>query len=54
MGTAGFYWHDYETSGADTARDRPLQFAGLRTTLELEPLGEPCSRCETVAPPRRA
>ncbi len=41
MGTAGFYWHDYETSGADTARDRPLQFAGLRTTLELEPLGEP-------------
>jgi exodeoxyribonuclease-1 len=36
-----FFWHDYETSGADPRRDRPLQFAGLRTTLDLEPVGEP-------------
>ena len=36
-----FLWHDYETSGADARRDRPLQFAGIRTTLELEIIGEP-------------
>ena len=36
-----FYWHDYETFGTDSRRDRPSQFAGLRTTLDLEPLGEP-------------
>jgi exodeoxyribonuclease I len=36
-----FYWHDYETSGIDPARDRPLQFAGRRTTLDLEPVGAP-------------
>ncbi|HEY5718809.1 MAG TPA: exodeoxyribonuclease I, partial [Gammaproteobacteria bacterium] len=41
MAPASFYWHDYETSGLDPARDRPLQFAGLRTDLELNPLGEP-------------
>jgi exodeoxyribonuclease I len=36
-----FLWHDYETFGADTRRDRPVQFAGIRTTLELEIVGEP-------------
>jgi len=36
-----FFWHDYETSGADTRRARPLQFAGIRTTQELEIVGEP-------------
>jgi exodeoxyribonuclease-1 len=36
-----FFWHDYETSGADPRRDRPLQFAGVRTTLDLEIVGEP-------------
>jgi exodeoxyribonuclease-1 len=36
-----FFWHDYETSGADPRRDRPLQFAGIRTTTELEIIGEP-------------
>jgi exodeoxyribonuclease-1 len=36
-----FYWHDYETWGADPRRDRPAQFAGLRTDTELNPLGEP-------------
>jgi exodeoxyribonuclease-1 len=37
------YWHDYETSGTDSRRDRPVQFAGQRTTLDLEPVGEPLS-----------
>ena len=38
-----FFWHDYETSGTDPARDRPLQFAGLRTDAELRVIGEPVS-----------
>jgi exodeoxyribonuclease-1 len=41
MAAPTFFWHDYETSGADPRRDRPLQFAGIRTTLDLEPVGEP-------------
>ncbi|MGE5154001.1 MAG: exodeoxyribonuclease I [Bdellovibrio bacteriovorus] len=36
-----FYWHDYETWGADPRRDRPCQFAGLRTDAELNPVGDP-------------
>ncbi|MFT7286837.1 MAG: exodeoxyribonuclease-1 [Halieaceae bacterium] len=36
-----FYWHDYETFGADPSRDRPVQFAGLRTDLDLNPVGDP-------------
>ncbi len=36
-----FYWHDYETFGADPSRDRPVQFAGLRTDADLNPLGDP-------------
>ncbi|BBD80471.1 exodeoxyribonuclease I [Aerosticca soli] len=31
-----FFWHDYETFGADPRRDRPAQFAGIRTTPELD------------------
>ena len=36
-----FYWHDYETFGTDPSRDRPVQFAGLRTDGELNVIGEP-------------
>jgi len=36
-----FYWHDYETFGADPACDRPSQFAGLRTDAALNEIGEP-------------
>ncbi len=36
-----FYWHDYETFGTDPSRDRPVQFAGLRTDAELNIIGEP-------------
>jgi len=36
-----FYWHDYETTGADPAYDRPIQFAGLRTDSDLNPIGAP-------------
>lgn len=36
-----FYWHDYETWGAQPAVDRPVQFAGLRTDADFHPIGEP-------------
>jgi len=36
-----FYWHDYETWGADPRRDRACQFAGLRTDEDLNPVGDP-------------
>lgn len=35
------YWHDYETFGANPARDRPSQFAGIRTDQDLNLQGEP-------------
>lgn len=34
-------WHDYETTGLDKARDRPTQFAGIRTDLDLNIIGDP-------------
>ncbi|MEI8157909.1 MAG: exodeoxyribonuclease I [Burkholderiales bacterium] len=36
-----FLWHDYETFGAQPWRDRPAQFAAIRTDAELNELGEP-------------
>lgn len=39
--TQSFYWHDYETWGALPAVDRPAQFAGLRTDLDFNPIGDP-------------
>jgi len=38
-----FLWHDYETFGADPRRDRPAQFAAIRTTPELDVVGEPAA-----------
>ena len=38
---SSFYWHDYETWGAQPAIDRPAQFAGLRTDAAFNPIGEP-------------
>jgi exodeoxyribonuclease-1 len=49
-----FLWHDYETFGADPRRDRPAQFAALRTDASLEPVGEPimlyCRPADDVLP----
>jgi exodeoxyribonuclease-1 len=36
-----FLWHDYETFGAQTRRDRPAQFAAVRTDAELNEVGDP-------------
>jgi len=41
------YWYDYETFGTDPRRDRPVQFAGLRTDLDLNVIGDPlCIYCK--------
>lgn len=39
--TLTFYWHDYETWGADPSRDRAAQFAGVRTDAALNAVGKP-------------
>lgn len=36
-----FFWHDYETFGTQVRRDRPAQFAGIRTDAELNEVGDP-------------
>jgi exodeoxyribonuclease I len=36
-----FYWHDYETWGVNPSQDRPSQFAGIRTDLDFNIIGEP-------------
>jgi exodeoxyribonuclease I len=41
MSDTTFFWHDYETFGRQPRRDRPAQFAGLRTDAELNEIGEP-------------
>lgn len=35
------YWHDYETWGENPARDRPVQFAGVRTDEALNIISDP-------------
>jgi len=35
------FWHDYETFGIDTKKDKPSQFAGVRTDLDLNIVGSP-------------
>lgn len=41
MSSATFFWHDYETFGIDPQRDRPCQFAGIRTDLDFNIIGDP-------------
>ncbi len=36
-----FLWHDYETFGANPRRDRPAQFAAIRTDADLNEVGAP-------------
>ncbi len=36
-----FFFYDLETSGLSPRADRIMQFAGQRTTMDLEPIGEP-------------
>jgi exodeoxyribonuclease-1 len=52
--TFSYYWHDYETFGANPALDRPSQFAGIRTDENFNILGEPlviyCKPARDVLP----
>jgi exodeoxyribonuclease-1 len=36
------FWHDYEAGGTHAKSVPPMQFAGLRTTKDLEVIDEPC------------
>jgi len=49
-----FYWHDYETWGIDPRRDRPSQFAGVRTDEALNAIGDPlmiyCRPADDILP----
>lgn len=38
---ASFFFYDLETSGFDAREDRIMQFAGIRTDMELRQIGEP-------------
>ena len=39
--TETLYWYDLETTGIDSILDRPLQFAGVRTDLDLNEIQPP-------------
>lgn len=41
MGEQSFFFYDLETSGLRPREDRIMQFAGQRTDLDLNPVGEP-------------
>lgn len=40
-GPESLYWFDYESFGLNVSKDRPVQFAGLRTNPDLVETGEP-------------
>jgi len=54
MTKASFYWHDYETFGVDPQCDRAVQFAGVRTDFEFNPIGDPlviyCAPADDMLP----
>ena len=41
MNNKSFFFYDLETSGLSAKDDRIMQFAGIRTDTELNPIGEP-------------
>lgn len=41
MAETSFYFYDLETSGVNARSARIMQFAGQRTSLDLQPIGEP-------------
>ena len=43
-----FFFYDLETSGLDPREDRIMQFAGQRTDMDLNPLGEPINLLVTL------
>lgn len=51
---ASIFWYDFETTGIDPYRDRPLQVAGIRTNEQLEEIAEPlniyCQLSDDILP----
>lgn len=51
---SSFFWFDFETTGTDPMRDRAMQFAGIRTDLDFNPIGDPimfyCQLADDVLP----
>ena len=49
-----FFWHDYETWGADPRRDRAAQFAGVRTDADFNIVDDPvtvfCAPADDMLP----
>ncbi|KQW37561.1 exodeoxyribonuclease I [Rhizobacter sp. Root404] len=50
MADTTFFWHDYETFGRVPRRDRPSQFAGVRTDADLNEIGAPLMQFCRPAP----
>ena len=50
MSDMTFFWHDYETFGRVPRRDRPSQFAGVRTDVDLKEIGAPLMQYCQPAP----
>lgn len=52
--TSSLFWYDYETTGIDPRRDRPLQVAGIRTDEQFNEIGEPlniyCQPSDDILP----
>ena len=47
---ASFFFYDLETTGINPRTSRIMQFAGRRTTLDLEPIGDPVNVLIAVTP----
>lgn len=45
-----FFFYDLETTGTNPKKDRIMQFAGQRITLELKPIGEPVNIVVRLTP----
>ncbi|HEY9239482.1 MAG TPA: exodeoxyribonuclease I, partial [Burkholderiaceae bacterium] len=50
MADFSFFWHDYETFGRVPRRDRPSQFAGVRTDADLNEIDAPLMQFCRPAP----
>ncbi len=52
--TSSLFWYDYETTGIDPRRDRPLQVAGIRTDEALNEIEAPlniyCQPSDDILP----
>lgn len=52
--TSSLFWYDYETTGIDPRRDRPLQVAGIRTDENLNEIDQPlniyCQPSDDILP----